>query len=240
MEFWYLYHSGFAVKTEGHFLIFDCYYDVPVGGKLDDGVIDPGEIASFGLQTVIFASHRHGDHYKRRIFEWRETLPGVTYLLSDDIRTKNQSLFIGPNQERSVGELTVRTLESTDLGVAFLVKVDGHTLYHAGDLNWWDWQGESDDFRQDMGQRYRAQIDLLQGESIDLAFLPVDPRLEDSYLKGLEYFMEKVGAKTAVPMHFGQDLDVCERMMADTRTQPYREHLLPIHRRGEHFEVCGE
>lgn len=41
MEFWYLYHSGVAVKTENHLLIFDYYLDAPQGGGLADGVVNP-------------------------------------------------------------------------------------------------------------------------------------------------------------------------------------------------------
>lgn len=31
---------------------------------------------------------------------------------------------------------------STDEGVAFLVTAEGRTVFHAGDLNWWHWEGE--------------------------------------------------------------------------------------------------
>ena len=39
----------------------------------------------------------------------------------------------------------IRTLRSTDEGVAFVVHYAGKTIYHAGDLNWWHWEGEPDE-----------------------------------------------------------------------------------------------
>ena len=73
MEIRYLFHSGFAVETGAHLLIFDYYKDTPRGGKLADGVIDPAEVS--GRDVVVFASHSHGDHYSPVIFGWRGTLP---------------------------------------------------------------------------------------------------------------------------------------------------------------------
>ena len=40
------------------------------------------------------------------------------------------------------GAVRIRTLKSTDEGVAFLVEAEGKSIYHAGDLNWWYWEGE--------------------------------------------------------------------------------------------------
>ena len=39
--------------------------------------------------------------------------------------------------------MTVRTLKSSDDGVSFLVDAEGLSIYHAGDLNWWHWEGEN-------------------------------------------------------------------------------------------------
>ena len=34
----------------------------------------------------VFVSHKHQDHYSRKIFEWAKEMESVTYLLSNDIR----------------------------------------------------------------------------------------------------------------------------------------------------------
>lgn len=232
MEIWYLEHSGFAVRTAGHLLVFDYYKDEPRGCGLSKGVIDPQEIA--GLDTVVLVSHRHPDHYNPRIFSWRKTVPQIRYVLSSDLHTKEEAYFLKPGQTLALSDLTVRALESTDLGCAFLVKADGCTVFHAGDLNWWHWNGEPEEDNLRMGQRYREQIDLLKGENIDLAFVPVDPRLgEEHSLWGLDYLMKTLEPKKAVPMHFWEDYGIFDRLAADPRTQDYRDRIVPLSHRGQ-------
>lgn len=229
-EIHYLYHSGFAVKTDTHFFIFDYYLDSPRGQGLNAGVIDPEEIKD--LDVVVFVSHSHGDHYNPIIFDWRKTVKNIRYVLSDDIITGEEVLMVSPGQECILDGLSVRTLESTDLGVAFLVKADGLCIYHAGDLNDWYWNGELDDANLAMTQRYREQIDTLKGEKIDIAFIPVDPRLEDNSLRGIDYFMRTVGANLALPMHFGSDLSALERLKTDAVADDYRGKVAVLSRRG--------
>ena len=150
-EIYYLHHSGFAVKTESHFFIFDYYLDEPVGAGLRKGVIDPKEIRD--LDVVVFASHSHPDHYSPRIFSWRKDVKKIRYVLADQIRTVEEAVKIGAGEAVDLGDLTIRALDSTDIGVAFLVKADGLCIYHAGDLNWWHWEGEPEEDNRAMAER---------------------------------------------------------------------------------------
>ena len=142
MKITYISHSGFAVELENHIFLFDYY---------------KGEIPKFdpGKGIVVFASHVHHDHYVEEIFELREQYSDVHYVLSSDIRRsakkfleekqiEAQVSFLGIHQELELGEVRIQTLKSTDVGVAFLVECEGRTIYHAGDLNWWHWEGEPD------------------------------------------------------------------------------------------------
>ena len=232
-EIRYLYHSAFTVKTDCHFFIFDYYRDDPYEGGLADGVIDPREIRD--LDTVVFASHSHQDHFSRKIFDLKNEVVKIRYVLSSQIRTreaKENALRIQPGQTLDLGDLTVRALKSTDAGAAFLVKADGFCIYHAGDLNWWDWESEPEADRKKMARDYREQIDLLRGEKVDIAFVPVDPRLENSCLLGLNYFMEAVGASLAVPMHSFGNLAFYEGLKADPHISSYRDKMWFYDRRG--------
>ncbi|MFR2561427.1 MAG: MBL fold metallo-hydrolase [Anaeromassilibacillus sp.] len=188
----YLYHSGFAVETASHLFIFDYYLDTPRGCGPDQGVVSPSMLQ--GRDVVVFVSHSHGDHYNPAIFQWRKGNPQIRYILADEIATKEDVLSVKAGKTYPLGGLEVRTLDSTDLGVAFLVKADGLCLYHAGDLNWWHWNDEPEEANRAMARRYQQQIDSLKGESIDIAFIPVDPRQEENALLGLDYFMKQVGA----------------------------------------------
>ncbi len=230
-EIIYLYHSGFALITERHCFIFDYYIDMPRGCGLDKGVIDPEEIKE--LDVVVFSSHRHPDHFNPKIFSWRKVIPNIRYILSDDIRTTEDALLVHPGKNYDLGDIKLQVLKSTDVGAAFLIEADGLCIYHAGDLNDWYWNGEPDKDNAEMTRLYREQIDLLRGKKIDIAFVPVDPRLEENCLRGLEYFMNTVGAKLAVPMHFGDDLSIFKTLKSDPIADAYRDKIAFFSRRGE-------
>lgn len=227
----YLYHSSFAVKTASHFLIFDYCLDTPKGAGLAKGVVNPSELR--GEAVTAFASHRHPDHFSPRIFGWRRELPGLACVLSSDIRSKEAAVRLGPGETAEVGGLSVRTLRSTDEGVAFLVKADGLLIYHAGDLNWWKWDEDTPADREQAGRAYREQIDLLRGEKIDLAFVPVDPRQGNDAVLGIDYFMRTAGAERAVPMHSFGHTDFFDLLKTDPRTAPYRDRIRYYRGRGE-------
>lgn len=230
-EIRYLYNSGFTLKTDKHFFIFDYSLDSPKGCGLDKGVINPEELED--LDVVVLVSHRHPDHYNPRIFSWRKTIGQIRYVLSDDIKTDADVLKVSPEHEYDLGDMRVRTLESTDIGVAFLILADGLCIYHAGDLNDWYWNGEPDDDNREMTCRYREQIDMLRKEKIDIAFVPVDPRLEENYLRGLDYFMKTVGAELVVPMHFSENTSIFDGLRTDSRTDSYRANIAFYSQRGD-------
>ncbi|WP_195984381.1 MBL fold metallo-hydrolase [Clostridium sp. D33t1_170424_F3] len=231
VSIWYLYNSGFAVKTERHFLIFDYFLDSPRSGGLKSGVVDSTELQDY--DTVVFVSHSHADHFNRNIFQWRKQIPSIRYVLSDDITTSEECLRVGAGQSCDLGDLQIQTLASTDLGVAFLVQVDGLCIYHAGDLNWWHWNDEPEEANRLMAQSFQKQIDTLEGIPIDIAFLPVDPRQEENALLGLQYFTQHADAKTIIPMHFGSQFSIFDRIFSDPQTLPYRDRIIRFSQRGE-------
>lgn len=134
---WYLYHSGWAVKTKGHLLIFD--YTEPPGRSgrrsLDDGSVEPAELD--GRRVTVFVTHVHSDHFDPRILEWRAAVKGIRYVWGWEGEGSPEDVHFG-RERRTVtdGGLEVinifhegdRTPESS-----FLVRVDGLTIFHAGD-----------------------------------------------------------------------------------------------------------
>lgn len=229
----YLFHSGFAVETAAHFLIFDYWRDTPKGGGLSDGVISPRELGRLGKKVVAFASHIHGDHYNPVILEWREQLPDLALVLSDDIPSAPGALMVSGGKTYRQGDVSLRTLFSTDEGVAFLAEVDGLRIYHGGDLNWWHWEGEPEGDNAEMGARYKAEIDSIGPQPIELAFLPVDPRLGEQYAWGIGYFMEHTRTEWAFPMHFGPRVEAVAQLVSDPAARDYRDRVVPLVKRGE-------
>lgn len=76
-EVTYLGHSGFSVETEQCILIFD-YSEAYAVGELPDW--------KKPKPWYFFVSHKHQDHYNRKIFQWAEQHEQVYYLLSNDLR----------------------------------------------------------------------------------------------------------------------------------------------------------
>lgn len=212
---WYMYHSGFAVGTANHLLIFDYYKDSPESSSYTVASILQ---EMHDRDIVVFASHTHGDHFTPAIFEWKNKNANIKYVLSNDIkegRDRDDATIVFPGHHYQVGSIQVTVLDSTDLGVAFLVSVDGITIFHAGDLNWWHWNGEPEKDNSKMAADYKRQIDQLRGKQLDLAFIPVDPRLEENYSLGLTYFMQVARTKMVFPMHFGRDYSIFQRLKKD-------------------------
>lgn len=132
------------------------------------------------------------------------------------------------NDLKNENLLMVSTLRSTDMGVAFLIKCDGLKIYHAGDLHWWAWPEDTKQSINNMAANYQREIahlrelltqqsdispittetfsDLTDASSIlshlDLAFLPLDGRLEENYAMGMDHFLSHIPVRHVFPMHF--------------------------------------
>ena len=109
----------------------------------------------------------------------------------------------------------VQTLLSTDQGVAFLLTTQEGVIYHAGDLNDWYWEGEPDQDNRSMSGRYRAEIDRIKGRAVDVAFVPLDPRQEKDYARGMLYFLKQVPAKHVFPMHYWDKSQIMETFLRE-------------------------
>ena len=205
MKLYYLYHSGVAVETERHLLIFDYYQDTLPGGV-------QALLQQVNKPVTVFASHSHYDHFNRAILTWKDAYPDITYVLSDDIPPVDSCHRIGPRKTLELPGLTVSTLRSTDQGVAFVVTCDGHTIYHSGDLHWWHWSGEPDRDNQIMETAYKREMERLAGVHLDVAFLPVDPRQEADGLRGIEYFAAHNDCPCLVPIHYSWDPSIPETL----------------------------
>ncbi|SDM09230.1 MBL fold metallo-hydrolase [Halarsenatibacter silvermanii] len=217
LTIWHIYHSGSAVLNHEtkNLHIFDYYRQA--GSKFPEIWRKNYDINS----AYIYVSHSHGDHYDPEIFSWGEKFAGPRYILSSDLRSRTEKYekrnfefnYISPGQKVKSGETMVEAYESTDEGISLLTGPASSrpSIFFAGDLNWWDWQSFSEKERRTEEKEYKQVIDKLAGREIDLAFVPVDPRLEESFDLAGRYFIEKVSPKNFVPIHFGDDYETPER-----------------------------
>ncbi|MCI9421497.1 MAG: MBL fold metallo-hydrolase [Dorea sp.] len=227
MKITYLKHSGYVVEDAGRAMVFD-YYE----GNLPDFLE--------AVKLYVFVSHVHYDHFNPQIFQWKDQYPDIQYILSNDIEEKGfkeSCTFVGPGQEVVLDGIKIRTLRSTDEGVAFLVQAGERRIYHAGDLNWWHWEEESRVYNEMMRRRFLHEMEKLEGESVDVAFLPLDPRQEEQYAWGFDYFMRHTRTGCAFPMHFWEEYEVYDRLIEDTRSEPYRQRVMKVSKPQQSFEV---
>lgn len=231
MTITYINHSGFFVELDTVCLLFDYWQ-----GMLPEPI--PGKT------LLAFASHRHMDHYNPAIFAYAARWEQAKVILGNDIRlsakrkeelgvTDAAFLRMGPDRQETVEGVQIRTLRSTDAGVAFLVQADGRTVYHAGDLNWWLWEVEPEDKKAVATEAFFAEIQKLKGIPIDVAFLTLDARQQNTAHLGFDHCMRHLDIKKAVPMHsFGKyemQLDFAVGPIA----QPYRDKLLLLTQSGQ-------
>ena len=229
MKITYIHHSAFLVETETANLLFDYF----------EGAL-PEILAAKPL--YVFSSHRHGDHFSEVIFELAKKYENIRFILSSDIWTKRvpeelreKAVFLDPDQKWTDGQITVETYKSTDEGVAFWCQVDGNDIYHAGDLNHWYWEGEDEQWNTDMTKAYRAEIEKMRGRKADVAFLPLDPRLEQWFYLGLDDWMKVADAKVIFPMHFWEKFDVAQKLKALECSEAYRDRIVEVNEKGQTF-----
>lgn len=221
MRVTFIGHSGFLVETATAYFLFDYFH---------------GGIPALDRDKplVVFASHKHRDHYNPEIFNLFEDYPWVRFVLDKDcgikwkirewtdrgmdltvklIRVrKNQKYdLVMPGDKR----LQITTYRSTDAGVAYLLEWEGQRIYHAGDLGHWIWEDRSEEYNRRMAERYRSEMAKMKGLSVDVAFVPLDPRLLGETPVGLEVFLENVRAAKVFPMHFWEKFSVIRRFVKE-------------------------
>jgi len=242
MKVTYICHSGFLVELEKKYLLFDYYR---------------GEIPELKKEKplYVFSSHRHPDHFISDVFLLAGRHSNVTYLLSHDIRIKPylerenlqvnlqdmiHTMRAGQNyqfpvqdgfmEEVSGQEIQITTLKSTDAGVAFLIRTEGKVLYHAGDLNWWHWEEEEEQYNHNMEVKFKKEVGKLAGLDIDAAFLPVDFRQGAAAYLGFEYVMSIANIKHAFPMHTWGQYHIIDKLCSNTA-------VLRVEREGQLWKI---
>lgn len=258
MRVTYIGHSGFLVETEEVYLLFDC---IAVGeNEQENELLDysTGKMPQLDAEKelVVFVSHRHEDHYSHDIWKLKDQYPYVKYVISKDIpfSTKVRArrgitdedlpniLRVFANEEhelplRQGGVLKIESFLSTDIGVAYYVTINGHTIYHAGDLNLWLWEEEGEAYNKDMSNRFYKELEHLRGRKTDVAFLLLDPRQEDDAYKGMDAYLSAMDVKYAFPMHFWKQYDMITAYKEARKDKKYVSAVQEIERVGQVFKI---
>ena len=67
--------------------------------------------------------------------------------------------------------------------------VQDKNIFHSGDLHFWHWEDDTPEEEKAMYDAYMVQLEKIKKlDRIDIAFVPVDPRLGVNTLEGVELF----------------------------------------------------
>lgn len=246
MKITYIYHSSFCVEFEEEkvVFIFDYYKgDLPLLDKT--------------YQLYMLASHKHFDHFSKKIFDLVNEYPNITFILSNDIKMNEKYMdrwnipiaarekihYVFSNQIYNFLEMesqlpiTINTLKSTDIGVAYIVECFGKTIYHAGDLNWWVWDELTEEENATMELKYKKEIDQIVTKNFDVAFIPLDPRQGDKFYWGFNYFMHQCKVKTAFPMHLWEKYETILTFKDMNVCLEYKDHIMDISYEGQSYII---
>ncbi|MHB8127877.1 MAG: MBL fold metallo-hydrolase [Mobilitalea sp.] len=243
MEITYIGHSGFLIEWETCYWLFDYY---------------KGEIPEMDSKKKIFvfASHKHADHFNPDIFKLNDKYQDTQYVLSSDIKlSKVNNTKIGitdeildkivsvkPSTEYELqdvnnNKIILKTLKSTDSGIAFLLYYQGKTVYHAGDLNLWVWKEETKQGNNNMTAMFNKEMDVLKDIPIDIAFVPLDPRQEEWYYLGLEKFLNCAKVRYVFPMHFWEKPEIIGQYKRERSMYANNATIMDIDRNGQKWKI---
>ncbi|MDO4594309.1 MAG: MBL fold metallo-hydrolase [Tissierellia bacterium] len=230
----YVFHSCYTVEIGDYFLIFDYFkgsLNIPDNKKV-----------------VFIATHGHSDHYTSEILKI-PNMKDYTYILSDDIgqlesedniiflenkkfgmedlknlyNSKNVH-FVKKDMIKDIvlndkSKIKIRTFGSTDLGISILLNIEGISIFHAGDLNFWAWPNNDDETMKKEYDDFMVEIEKIKKYPIDISFFPVDYRLKENYYKGGEIFIKECAPQIFFPMHSGGKEEISSKFEKKCRNR---------------------
>lgn len=239
----YVFHDCFFLESESCNILFD-YWKEPEGNSFRFL-----EHADEEKPLLVFISHFHKDHFNPEVFSLKGKFANVHYFFGNDVRKRirhvlsETSCFNGTKLE--TGEYSVlkpgdsvkfqagnasveiSAYDSTDVGLSWLIRIDGHSIFHAGDLNAWSWIEESTEAQ--VAEARKAFTDILETMSfgeIDIAFFPVDPRLGREFSWGAEMFMRKFRINNFFAMHYELAKDVGQQKLFYSMVSEFSKYAL--------------
>jgi len=211
----YIHHNCFCLRAEGRVLVFD----YPTAEHRSPGARDAVRRAVAGHRAVVLFSHSHADHCSPDVALAVRDATEVRYVLSYDVPEMVPQLdpeaglagavVVEPGDVPgggSVGEavrvdedLSVRALESNDLGVAFLIDLGRLRVYFGGDLAAWVWPEMEPQAAEFTRGFFARSLEAVRDFAPHVAFTDCDYRLPG--WAGFEEFATSVRPQVLVPTH---------------------------------------
>ncbi len=210
MRLHYIYHSCFAVEEEECLMVYDYWRDP--AGRLAALL---AEAEGREKEVFFLVSHFHEDHYNAQLpdrcmsHERWHLLPSYDTVKRRRIPPEAVLAVLRFGERVETPFFTLQAYRSTDVGVCTVAVLrDGTTLFHAGDCNnWYFPDAESDRVKTTPEQMEKLYLSILRDirrdhPRIDHAMFPVDPRLGQEMLRGLQQFTAAIEVGQVHPMHY--------------------------------------
>ena len=248
MNVLFIHHSCFIVELDTKVLVFDYFNGDRVNGYHFSGILPQYDADT---PMYFFASHKHQDHFDMDIYRFAERYENIHYIISKDAKLSPNFLkkhgidpsirekitYVTNNEEYVVDDMKIRTYLSTDAGVAFAVEADGKSIYHAGDLHNWKWDGAGDLINGRMERGYKHALQVLEDEYLDIAFVVLDPRLDNYKFKGFDYFLKTISAKYVFPMHMWQEYGILDEYLSHVSNPNFIGRIMKIEQENQTFDL---
>ncbi|MCA1945672.1 MAG: MBL fold metallo-hydrolase [Desulfovibrio sp.] len=204
MKVIYFVHDCFALEWRDRVFLFD--YPEPRFHPPGMQALVRRTVAD--RHCVFCITHSHPDHCSEEVLDVARCCRQATYIVSDDVpemvpafdpAVLPQCHVLAPEQQTVVDDIAVQALESTDLGVGYLLTWHGRRIWFGGDAAHWDWPLLDAASRHFGRQHFDALLEQLAAQPLHLAFANADPRLQN--FSGALTLLKQAKPAYLVPMH---------------------------------------
>lgn len=206
---WYLGGHGWGVKTRNHFLIFD-YQPLqfmplrrPRTPRLANGQLSGDELKDLDV-VVFFTSEALNTGRQGAVSQLAGAITNISFVSSGRLSKDPRFNTVGAEETIRVKDVEITSVASTAGGshLAYMVRVDGLTIYYGGRHGYW---------LRHFWKPFKASVDYLRdngaGEGIDMAFLPLPgfgssmtPGQKEEFAKGTRYLAKTLSPRMVLPI----------------------------------------
>ena len=200
MEITYVYHSCFTVRLNDVVILFD--YPNNLGEEVECLI----RKLVRGKRLVTLFSHGHLDHFNPNFLTLKDIVEEFYCVISYDIAEEYEELVgactvVTPGDSLNLYGFDIVAFESSDRGVSYVLKINGVTLYFAGDNANWARKELSEELNLIIKRKFMNSIKSIANSfgSTDVAFTPICITCED--LGGITYVLTTLKPKLLIPIH---------------------------------------
>ena len=205
----YASYSGWIIETSNHLVIFD-YIETPpsysgiqqsdIPHTIENGYITQEFIEERNVLVLI--SHAHTDHYEPLIHEWQDWTENIQYFFGWNMgENENTKSFTEYRETYQNSDYTIYTVNhpftrEDNSEVAYLLEIDGLTIFHSGDLSVSD---------PEIRPEFKSNIDYLAeiSDDVDLAFISMARGWYGNFTNGGDiYTMNNLNPNVVFPQHY--------------------------------------